>query len=60
MLNQVLSQIESEETNLEFPGKKKWDHTKTEQQNSSQIGWRNSNPPEMFSHLFKYINIYIF
>lgn len=59
MLHKVLSQTEKEEINLEFPGKKKWENTKTEQQNSSQMGWRNSNPPEMFSHLFKYINISI-
>lgn len=48
MLHEVLSQIEKEEMNLEFPGKKKWEYAKTVQQNSSQIGWRNSNPPEMF------------
>lgn len=55
MLHEILNQIENEETNLEFPGKKKGENTKTEQQNSSQIDWRNSNPPEMFSHFFKYI-----
>lgn len=59
MLHEVLSQIENEEMNLEFPGKKKGQNTKTEQRNSSHIDWRNLNPPEMFSHLFKYINIHI-